>query len=129
MKRYLREMRISFWCGLFALIMLVMFANAANPYLLLALALCLGALVGYEAAAGMPLLSGALILAGTIGWSAVFASQGAVLTNAFFPWALAGVGLGLANYLMLMAIGGYLVWEVLRTADWLENKRDSAAHV
>jgi len=122
-------MRISFWCGLFALIMLVMFANAANPYLLLALALCLGALVGYEAAAGMPLLSGALILAGTIGWSAVFASQGAVLTNAFFPWALAGVGLGLANYLMLMAIGGYLVWEVLRTADWLENKRDSAAHV
>ncbi len=125
----MNELRISFWCGLLTLILLVMFANTANQYVLLAAALCLGGLAGYEVATDMPMLSGALLSVAVIFWSQAFGLQGAALTNAFFPSAQAGTKLGLANFLMLVAIGGYFIWNLVRTMDWLDDRRNSAARI
>ncbi len=102
----------------------VFFANTDNPYLMLASALCMGAVIGSEWGeySVASICSFALVMFLD---AASFAVNGALMTNYFFPWADAHRQMGLANFFMLVAIGIFFVVQVNYTWDYIQKRNEA----
>lgn len=103
----------------------ILFANTGSPYLMLASALCMGAVIGSEWGeySVASLCAFAVVMFFD---SASFAVKGAVMTNYFFPWADAHRQMGLANFFMLVFIGIFFVAQLNYTWDYVEKKKEEA---
>lgn len=110
--------------GMLMLALLALFRITDSGPIMLACAMCAGAIIGSEMRDGQWL--GLSIFYLTVCFLfGDFYAKGAAMTAFFFP-AIAGQLDGFAIFLMAVAIGGYAFWEIMRTAEYLEERREMA---
>lgn len=110
--------------GMLMIALLALFLKVGDGFLMLACAMCAGAIMGSEMRDGQWL--GISIFYVTICFLfGGFCAKAAAMAAFFFPDMAAQLD-GFAIFLMAVAIGGYACWEAMRTADCIEEKREMA---
>lgn len=104
--------------------MLALFMWTHDRYLLLACALCTGAVLGHELHWGQ-WTGGAIFALLAVSYYGTLGLHGAVMTSSFFPVSVS-VLQGFVYFLMMVAVGAYFMWEVERTMDAAEDGKERA---